>query len=324
MKHILFFLITLNLLMFLPDRVSAGTGDAAEGKKLFLTFCSSCHGVEGKGDGEASEFLEKRPRDLTDQSVMFERTDEDLFEFLSHQGNEFHAARFIPQFKLTFDEQQIHDIVAYIRSLSRQPPGNAVKGRKLFMAHCASCHGHDGKGGGEAAEFLESQPRDLTDNSYMAKKTDRELYVIIAEGGNAIHGSTIMPRWSDKLTSEQTWDLIAYLRLLHRQPEHAGSAANGERIFEKNCRFCHGGNARGQTPVAKAFRIPPPDLTDPAYQGAFTDLDLYIAILGGGDAVGHSEFMPSWGEVLSNADIWDLVAFIRSLGPTDAHKKAGG
>ena len=37
----------------------------ADGRALFLTYCSSCHGVTGRGDGPVAESLSVRPRDLT-------------------------------------------------------------------------------------------------------------------------------------------------------------------------------------------------------------------------------------------------------------------
>ncbi|MDP3936938.1 MAG: c-type cytochrome [Deltaproteobacteria bacterium] len=35
------------------------------GKKLFMTYCSSCHGADARGDGPVAEALKVRPADLT-------------------------------------------------------------------------------------------------------------------------------------------------------------------------------------------------------------------------------------------------------------------
>lgn len=35
------------------------------GKKEFFTYCGSCHGSNGKGDGPIVHFLERKPPDLT-------------------------------------------------------------------------------------------------------------------------------------------------------------------------------------------------------------------------------------------------------------------
>ena len=304
------------LIVFLASAVAAvqHNGDLKEGKKLFLTFCSACHGSSGRGDGEASKFLEKKPRDLTNQRIMFKKTDKELFDFINQSKTDFHGARFIPQFRLEFEESQVWDIVAYIRSLSQQSRGDSIRGRGLYVAHCASCHGADGKGKTELSESFEVAPSDLTDGKSMSKITDRELYLAVAEGGRNIHGPSVMPQWVNRLSPDQTWDVVAYLRMLHRRPAYSGDAGRGSKTFGENCSYCHGRDGKGNTPIAKAFTAPPPDFTNRSQMASWTELDVYIAILGGGDAVGHSEFMPSWGEVLSDNDIWDLVAFIKSLG----------
>ena len=38
---------------------------AIDGKAMFETYCTSCHGKEGKGDGPAGSALKTKPADLT-------------------------------------------------------------------------------------------------------------------------------------------------------------------------------------------------------------------------------------------------------------------
>jgi mono/diheme cytochrome c family protein len=40
-------------------------GDAAHGASLYKTYCASCHGVAGKGDGPLADRLRYAPSDLT-------------------------------------------------------------------------------------------------------------------------------------------------------------------------------------------------------------------------------------------------------------------
>ncbi|MBL9046070.1 MAG: c-type cytochrome [Tabrizicola sp.] len=43
--------------------------DDPTGQEDFATFCSACHGVSGKGDGEAAAGLDRKPADLTGLSA---------------------------------------------------------------------------------------------------------------------------------------------------------------------------------------------------------------------------------------------------------------
>ncbi|MFO0727593.1 MAG: cytochrome c [Myxococcota bacterium] len=67
MKALIPGLIALALLALAP-RVTAEetlSRQAQRGKELFGKYCSSCHGLAGKGDGVVAESLKARPVDLT-------------------------------------------------------------------------------------------------------------------------------------------------------------------------------------------------------------------------------------------------------------------
>ena len=57
--------------------------------------------------------------------------------------------------------------------------------------------------------------------------------------------------------------------------------------------------------------VPVPDLSTvvPARDDAF----LFSVVRDGGEAVGKSRFMPPFGFQLSDQEVWDLVAYMRSL-----------
>ena len=46
-------------------RVAAPNTPANDGEKMFKTYCASCHGLAGKGDGPAAPALKNKPTDLT-------------------------------------------------------------------------------------------------------------------------------------------------------------------------------------------------------------------------------------------------------------------
>jgi mono/diheme cytochrome c family protein len=46
-----------------------GSPSAVNGKAMFETYCTACHGKEGKGDGPAAAALKTKPADLTGLSA---------------------------------------------------------------------------------------------------------------------------------------------------------------------------------------------------------------------------------------------------------------
>ena len=59
-----FFLILISLSGTLTAENNTRANDVI-GKKEFLTYCASCHGSDGKGDGPIVNFLKRKPADLT-------------------------------------------------------------------------------------------------------------------------------------------------------------------------------------------------------------------------------------------------------------------
>jgi hypothetical protein len=45
------------------------TAETPTGAEDFADFCASCHGLGGKGDGDAAAFLDRKPADLTGLSA---------------------------------------------------------------------------------------------------------------------------------------------------------------------------------------------------------------------------------------------------------------
>jgi mono/diheme cytochrome c family protein len=79
-------------------------------------------------------------------------------------------------------------------------------GMMHYMDHCKSCHGENGDGKGERAEKLSIAPSDFTDAHAMSQATDGELFWKIS------HGHRPMPSFRDKLTDEERWQLVDFIR----------------------------------------------------------------------------------------------------------------
>jgi mono/diheme cytochrome c family protein len=79
------------------------------------------------------------------------------------------------------------------------------KGKSLYHAHCIVCHGTKGKGDGDSGFGLEMEPGDLTGKSSSEEK-DGAIYWKIETGRSS------MPSFSDRLSSDQIWYLVLYIR----------------------------------------------------------------------------------------------------------------
>jgi mono/diheme cytochrome c family protein len=78
-------------------------------------------------------------------------------------------------------------------------------GRRLFLDHCALCHGVNADGHGLRREGL-TTPRDFTSRDWARRTSPRHVFYAIREG---IAG-TAMPAWKSFAT-EDAWDLASYL-----------------------------------------------------------------------------------------------------------------
>jgi mono/diheme cytochrome c family protein len=93
----------------------------------------------------------------------------------------------------------------------------------------------------------------------------------------------------------------------------APDAARGKLQFENYCVSCHGRRGDGDGPVAATLDPKPARLGDRASMSAKTDDYLFQVIKGGGASVGRSALMAPWGGTLSDAQIRDVIAYVRSL-----------
>lgn len=92
-----------------------------------------------------------------------------------------------------------------------------------------------------------------------------------------------------------------------------GEARHGETLYKVYCTQCHGIEGDGYGINTPDMAVLPRDHTDSAEMSARTDDDLFKAIQGGGKAVNKSVLMPSWSGNLSEADIRDIIAYLREL-----------
>jgi len=93
-----------------------------------------------------------------------------------------------------------------------------------------------------------------------------------------------------------------------------GDLAKGKASFDQMCVSCHGVSGKGDGAAAAALSPKPRDLTDKKYVSGLKDDYIKKLVKEGGQAVGKSPLMPPMGSALKDADIENVIAYVRSLG----------
>ncbi len=209
---------------------------------------------------------------------------------------------------------------------------NAARGKEVYLANCAICHGSEGRGDGPAAYLVFPKPRDFTRGIFKLHSsarlpTDADLLRTITQG---IPG-TAMPGWpSLSLADRQA--LVVYVKSfssvfvkpativkIPKPPRFtAKMAAAGKQLYvDAGCDSCHGASGRGDGESAPTLRdewgypIRPRDLTRPdLFKSGSAPQDIYKVLQVG---IGGTP-MPVFNDTLTPQQSWEIVAYVQSLG----------
>ncbi len=88
--------------------------------------------------------------------------------------------------------------------------GDADKGKPIFVAQCASCHGRTGDGNGPAGKALTPRPKAFAKGDL---PSDEKMVSVIRKGGKANGLSKDMDGYPG-LSDQQVADIIAYIKTL--------------------------------------------------------------------------------------------------------------
>ena len=116
--------------------------------------------------------------------------------------------------------------------------------------------------------------------------------------------------------------LIISIGVIFIVDKGSASAASAEENYKFYCAQCHGSDGKGEGANAKPqvvgidlpeMSVMPRNHTSPEDMNKLTDTDIKDAISGGGASVSKSTLMPSFGKTLTEAEIKDMVAYLRKL-----------
>jgi mono/diheme cytochrome c family protein len=89
--------------------------------------------------------------------------------------------------------------------------------------------------------------------------------------------------------------------------------ARGKPLYAMYCASCHGVHGDGDGPVAASLNPKPARHSDGRYMNGLSNGHLFQVIKNGGASVGKSPLMAPWGGTLDDAQIRDVIAYVRTL-----------
>jgi mono/diheme cytochrome c family protein len=95
----------------------------------------------------------------------------------------------------------------------------------------------------------------------------------------------------------------------------ATSIAAGQKLYEKNCVSCHGATGKGDGKMGAELTPKPSDLTDAEWKHGSSDGEIFKVINEGVKNTG----MRSYKSKMTEHEMWDVVNYVRSIGPKKSH-----
>ena len=212
--------------------------------------------ADEKGDMKAGRGVHPKPSAET----------EDLLKYVQRLGTDIGDWR---------QEQPVQMVGRPGGFTMTDPAVDMARGKAVFEAKCAGCHGLKGDGNGEAAAFLDPKPRNFKKGVFKFRSTpagvlptDEDLYRTITRG---MSNGASMPSWAS-LSVADRWKVVDYIKTfsdrfsnekdlkkikpiplpptIERTPS---TIARGKMIYYvQQCWQCHGVQGKGDGPATDA------------------------------------------------------------------------
>ncbi|MGV8953427.1 MAG: c-type cytochrome, partial [Cypionkella sp.] len=204
-------------------------------------------------------------------------------------------------------------------------------GKQVYLQRCAGCHGMAGDGAGDSGAYLAKHPTRFAAMATTPPGQDRDADMF-AKVTLGVSGSA-MPVWGEILSVQDRWNVISYIQgaFIDGVPLKAASgdatavpadvltlsqsnwtdsggvisADLGKAVYATNCADCHGAAGKGDGAGLRGAASAEP----PAFEPDLSFSQIFSAVRSGVPG----GIMPAYKQDLSDADLWNLSAFVETL-----------
>ncbi|MGA2811987.1 MAG: c-type cytochrome [Candidatus Acidiferrum sp.] len=192
------------------DSATLAPSEILDFPTLFADNCSGCHGAEGRGGAAIA---------LSDPVYLAIVDDATIRKTITSGVRGTAMAAFAQSAGGMLTAKQVEVLTSGIRASWTRPgilaslsppsyapraPGDVAHGALVFKTYCQSCHGPDGRGGGQASS--------ITDDSFLALTSDQGLRTVVITGRPELGAPDWRGNLAGKPMSEQEiTDVVAWL-----------------------------------------------------------------------------------------------------------------
>jgi mono/diheme cytochrome c family protein len=261
-----------------------------QGRSLYVRYCASCHGPEGRGDGADAPLLAQPPRNLRDGVLQSVPVTELVARIRT--GGSLPLA-LSPRARAEV-EQRTEAILAHLRALARANWAAVERGWALYLARCSSCHGERGEPPRELPAGVR-RPRNLASEEFQRSISDAELVQVVR------HGRQGMPALVPRIDDSEARALRSFVRLL----------SPGFVAYQQLCASCHGDDGRGVREPLGSVEQRPQVVFDRRYFEQHPPAEIR-------ERIRHmlrekASRMPHFASVLSEEQVRAIVEYLRGL-----------
>ncbi len=276
---------------------ATSNGDKDAGSRIFLQYCSYCHGQKGDGRTAAAEVLDPKPRDFTSPP----RLSVEQITAAIRKGRESSA---MPSFAKVLSSAEIKAVAEYV---TQRLAGRKGEGGRYHTIE-NGWPDHDARYGSAIPFALGELAVDAALSTLSpAQREGLELFkgacVSCHFGKRDKRSATPVPQMSHKTAD--------YEKGPHDTPPEAAGLmpveAEGRRLYQSACAQCHAADGSGRNWIGRFLKPSPTDFNTPQYRAllssdAFVERTLRAP---GGTS------MPSFESVLSREQAEAIAAYVR-------------